>query len=38
LIGHCKLEERDTVKVKGKEKEVKIFELKGLRHREAHPA
>jgi adenylate cyclase len=37
-IGHCEIEERDTVKVKGKEKEVKIFELKGLRHREAHPA
>ena len=34
LIGHCQLEERDNVRVKGKEKEVKIFELKGLKHGE----
>jgi adenylate cyclase len=37
LIGHCNLMERDTVKVKGKEKEVKIFELKGTKHGETHP-
>lgn len=34
LIGHYQLEGLETVKVKGKEKGVKIFELKGLRHRE----
>ena len=37
LIGHYELKELDTVKVKGKEKEVKIFELKGMRHKEDIP-
>jgi adenylate cyclase len=32
LLGHCTIDERDTVKVKGKEKEVKIFELKHIEH------
>lgn len=36
LMGHCSLKERDTVKVKGKEKEVKIFELRNLKHGEVH--
>jgi adenylate cyclase len=34
LFGHYQLQERDNVRVKGKEKEVKIFELKGLKHGE----
>ncbi|OHE61063.1 MAG: hypothetical protein A2Z47_12555 [Thermodesulfovibrio sp. RBG_19FT_COMBO_42_12] len=37
FIGHYELKELDTVKVKGKEKEVKIFELKGMRHKEDIP-
>lgn len=38
LIGHYQLKGLETVKVKGKEKEVKIFELKGLPHEEVYPA
>jgi len=38
LIGHYQLSEQDTVKVKGKEKEVKIFELKSLPHEKSQPA
>jgi adenylate cyclase len=34
LFGHYQLQARDNVRVKGKEKEVKIFELKGLKHGE----
>jgi adenylate cyclase len=34
LVGHYQLKELETVRVKGKEKEIKIFELKGLRHGE----
>lgn len=34
LFGHYQLQERDNVRVKGKEKEVRIFELKGLKHGE----
>ena len=37
LIGHYQLSEQDTVKVKGKEKEVKIFELKSLPHEKSQP-
>lgn len=37
LIGHYQLSECDIVKVKGKEKEVKIFELKGLSHKDVYP-
>lgn len=37
LIGHYQLEGLEIVKVKGKEKGVKIFEIKGLRHRVGYP-
>jgi adenylate cyclase len=37
LIGHYQLTGLDAVKVKGKENEVKIFELKGLKHEEDYP-
>lgn len=33
LLGHFELKELETVKVKGKEKEVRIFELKSLPHK-----
>lgn len=32
MLGHYTLNERDTVKVKGRQREIKIFELKGLAH------
>ncbi|MEW6054727.1 MAG: adenylate/guanylate cyclase domain-containing protein [Nitrospirota bacterium] len=32
MFGHYTLNERDTVKVKGRQREIKIFELKGLAH------
>ncbi len=38
LIGHYQLKEQDIVKVKGKEREVKIFELKSLPHEKSQPA
>ena len=31
-LGHCDIEEADTVKVKGKENEIKIFGVKGRPH------
>jgi len=31
-VGHCSLRELDCVRVKGKEKEVRIFESKGIAH------
>ncbi|OGW37967.1 MAG: hypothetical protein A2Y97_05525 [Nitrospirae bacterium RBG_13_39_12] len=38
LIGHCQIKELEIVKVKGKEKGVKIFELKSKKHKKAYPA
>lgn len=37
-LGHCQLRELEAVKVKGKEKEVMIFELKNLEHDATYPA
>ena len=37
LLGHAQLRDLEAVKVKGKEKEVMIFELKNLEHGEAYP-
>ena len=36
-IGHCQFIEKDVVKVKGKEKEVRVFELRGTDQGESLP-
>jgi hypothetical protein len=37
LIGHYELKSLEAVKVRGKEKEVEIFALKGMPHEKSQP-
>jgi adenylate cyclase len=37
LIGHCELRSLEAVKIKGKEKEVELFALKGIPHEHSQP-